>query len=67
MREDRRLISRLKRGDREALRRLYEKYKDRLLSIAVSLLKEPGTAEDVLHDVFVSFAAGIGRFQLQGS
>lgn len=67
MREDRRLISRLKRGDKEALRQLYEKYKDRLLIIAASLLNEPGAAEDVLHDVFVSFAAGIGRFQLQGS
>jgi RNA polymerase sigma-70 factor (ECF subfamily) len=67
MLEDERLIWRLKRGDKEALRRLYEKYKDELLTVAVSLLEEAGAAEDVLHDVFVSFAAGVGGFYPQGS
>ena len=67
MREDRRLIEELKHGDKEALRRLYEKYKDDLLTIATSLLYETGAAEDVLHDVFVSFANGIGGFELRRS
>jgi len=67
MREDRRLIQKLKRGDNDALRRLYEKYKDDLLTIATSMLHEADTAEDVLHDVFVSFAAGIGKFELRRS
>jgi RNA polymerase sigma-70 factor (ECF subfamily) len=65
--EDKRLVKRLKRGDREALRQLYEKYKDCLLAIATSLLNDPVAAEDVLHDVFVSLAAGIGRFKFYGS
>jgi RNA polymerase sigma-70 factor (ECF subfamily) len=65
MREDRRLIQELKCGDKDALRRLYEKYKDDLLTVATSLL--PSAAEDVLHDVIVSFAAGIGGFELRKS
>ena len=65
MREDKRLIQELKCGDKDALRRLYEKYKDDLLTVATSLL--PSAAEDVLHDVIVSFAAGIGGFELRKS
>jgi RNA polymerase sigma-70 factor (ECF subfamily) len=67
MLEDKRLIWRLKRGDREALRLIYEKYKDGLLTIAASLLHDTYAAEDVLHDVFVSFAAGVSQLELRGS
>jgi len=67
MLEDKRLIWKLKAGDAGALRQIYEKYKDELLTIAVSLLGERAAAEDVLHDVFVSFASQIGRFRLYGS
>lgn len=67
MLEDERLIWRLKRGDKEALRLLYDKYKDDLLTIAASLLNDVNDAEDILHDVFVSFAAGVGRFRLRSS
>jgi RNA polymerase sigma-70 factor (ECF subfamily) len=67
MREDKRLIQQLKQGDKDALRRLYERYKDDLLTVATSLLHEAGAAEDVLHDVFVSFATGIGGFELRKS
>ncbi len=54
--EDKLLIWKLKRGDRDGLRLLYEKYKDSLRTIAASMLHDTATAEDVLHDVFVSFA-----------
>ena len=67
MLEDERLVWRMKRGDRQALRRVYDKYKSRLLAIAGSMLGGAGGAEDVLHDVFVSFAGGIRGFQLYGS
>ena len=67
MLEDKHLVGQLKRGDKEALRRIYEKYKDSLLTIAVSLLHDIGAAEDVLHDVFVSFAGAAGQLQLRGS
>ena len=57
--EDQRLLNRLRAGDKEALRRIYEKYIDDLLRVAVSLLSDIQSAEDCLHDVFVNFAGTI--------
>lgn len=51
----------------DALRRIYEKYKLALLSVAGALLDDAAAVEDVLHDVFVSFASQAGRFRLSGS
>ena len=67
MLDDRHLILELKRGDKEALRQIYMEYKDTLLTIANSLLHDACAAEDVLHDVFVSFAASVGRLELRVS
>ena len=65
--EDKRLIHRCKRGDRDAFCRLYEKYRDLLFKVAFGLLRDVHAAEDVVQDVFVQFAENIGRFQLTGS
>ncbi len=65
--EDKLLVLRCKRGDGDALRRIYEKYKRDLLILAVALLKDVSAAEDVVHDVFVSFVQGLGKFRLTGS
>lgn len=67
MQEDRHLIGRLRQGDREALRHVYITYKDSLLTLAFSLLHDMNTAEDVLHDVFVSFAGCVGELELRTS
>jgi RNA polymerase sigma-70 factor (ECF subfamily) len=67
MLEDKRLIWELKQGNKEALRQIYMEHKDTLLTIAASLLHDTYAAEDVLHDVFVSFAAGVGRLELRVS
>ncbi|MHC4557210.1 MAG: RNA polymerase sigma factor [Planctomycetota bacterium] len=67
MLEDERLIQELKRGDKQALRMIYMEYKDSLLTIATSLLHDTYAAEDVLHDVFVSFAGSVGGLKLRGS
>ncbi len=67
MLEDKLLVWRFKRGNREAFCRIYEKYRDDLLRLAVSLLNESGTAEDVVHDVFTSFIRSSGQFELTGS
>ena len=64
MREDWLLIRRLRRGDQAALRRIYEKYKDDMLTVANNLLLDLASAEDCLHDVFVNFAARVGQFRL---
>ena len=64
--EDKLLIWRFNRGDCEAVRRIYEKYKHELVALAVALLKNTAAAEDVVHDVFVSFLK-LERFRLTGS
>jgi RNA polymerase sigma factor (sigma-70 family) len=65
--EDKLLVIRCKRGSTEALGRIYEKYKTDLLILAIALLSENSAAEDVVHDVFVTFVESLGKFQLTGS
>ena len=67
MQEDKLLVRKLKHGDGEALHRIYEKYKNELLALSVALSGDRTLAEDVVHDVFVSFAEFAGRLQLRGS
>lgn len=67
MLEDKLLVWRFKHGNREAFCRIYEKYRDDLLRLAVSLLNDAGAAEDVVHDVFTSFIRSGRRFELTGS
>ena len=65
--EDRLLLIRFKRGDPDALRRIYEKYEVYLLTVATALLNDIGSAEDVLHDSFVAFAESAGTIKLEGN
>ena len=65
--EDQRLLSRLRAGDKDALRRIYEKYIDDLLRVAASLLSDIQSAEDCLHDVFVSFAGTVDGSIIQSN
>jgi RNA polymerase sigma factor (sigma-70 family) len=65
--EDKLLVYRSKRGSREALTRIYGKYKRNLLLLAMSLLNDRTASEDVVHDVFVSFVRGLDDFRLTGS
>jgi RNA polymerase sigma-70 factor (ECF subfamily) len=65
--EDELLKLRFKCGSRDALRCIYEKYLNNLLTLAMALLNDAGEAEDVVHDVFVSFAKGAEDFKLRGS
>jgi RNA polymerase sigma factor (sigma-70 family) len=65
--EDELLKWRFKRGSKDALRRIYEKYLNHLLTLAMALLNDAGRAEDVVHDVFVSFAGSAKDFKLGGN
>ena len=65
--EDELLKWRFKRGSREAMARIYEKYVHLLLSVALGLLNSPHEAEDVVQDVFVSFAKNAAGFSIHGS
>jgi RNA polymerase sigma factor (sigma-70 family) len=65
--EDQRLLSGLRAGDKDALRRIYEKYIDDMLRVATSLLSDIQSAEDCLHDVFVNFAGTVDGSMIQNN
>ncbi|MHC4625978.1 MAG: RNA polymerase sigma factor [Planctomycetota bacterium] len=65
--EDKLLVLRCKRGSGDALGRIYEKYKNDLLVLAIALLNDASAAEDVVHDVFLAFVRTIEKFRLTGS
>ncbi len=65
--EDRWLLRKLRHGDAAALQRLYEKYKRDLLGLAVTLSRDKGAGEDIVHDVFVSFVRFAPRLRLRTS
>ena len=67
MLEDEILKWKFKGGSPEALARIYEKYVDALLTLAMGLLNDASEAEDVVQDVFVSFARSANGFTLRGS
>jgi len=67
MLEDKLLLWRFKRGNREAFRLIYEKYADALLTLAANLLNDKADAEDVVQDVFISFVQSWQKFHLRGS
>lgn len=67
MLEDKVLLWKIKHGSSDALCRIYEKYKRDMLSLANALLHDLNAAEDVVHDVFVSFVQSADGFKLTGS
>ena len=67
MLEDKLLIWKFNRGNRDVLRAIYEKYKNDLVSLAAALLIDVASAEDVVHDVFVTFIKSSPQFRLTGS
>ena len=67
MLEDKLLVLRFNRGSQEALQVIYKKYKDDLVTLAAALLIDVNLAEDVVHDVFVSFIESAQKFRLTGS
>jgi RNA polymerase sigma-70 factor (ECF subfamily) len=61
---DRRLINACQQGDREALRLLFEEYKDRVYSISLySLAGDRAAAADVTQQVFLKLMTRIGQFR----
>jgi len=67
MLEDELLKWKLRRGSPEALARVYEKYIDAMLTLAMGLLSNRAAAEDVVQDVFLSFARSAKGLRSRGS
>jgi RNA polymerase sigma factor (sigma-70 family) len=65
--EDELLKWKLRRGSIEAMSRVYEKYLDSMLTLAMGLLHNADEAQDVVQDVFVSFVRCMGDFRVRGS
>jgi len=65
--EDRLLVWKFKHGSKDAFCRIYDKYRDDLLRLALSLLNETDIAEDIVHDVFAAFIRNRRQFRLTGS
>lgn len=65
--EDKWLIWKFKLGNTDALRAIYEKYKNDLLKLAVALTSDVNTAEDAVQDVFLGFAQSTEKIRLAGN
>jgi RNA polymerase sigma factor (sigma-70 family) len=65
--EDELLKWKFKSGSKDALQRIYEKYRDFLLTLAMALINDDGLAEDIVQDVFATFAQSSDTFKLRGS
>ena len=61
--EDAALVAAIAGGDAMALDQLYLRYRPLAFATAVSLLRDPSAAEDVVHDAFLSVWRAAGSFQ----
>lgn len=66
MPDEKKLITQFNQGSKDALCQIYQQYKSDLYGFAMSLLQNASAAEDVVHDVFVSFAQKSGSYTLKG-
>lgn len=57
------LVKRIRQRDTSAFRIIVEKYKDRSLSLACSILKDEEEAEDALQDAFLKVFSNIEKFR----
>ncbi|MBN1510193.1 MAG: sigma-70 family RNA polymerase sigma factor [Sedimentisphaerales bacterium] len=67
MREEERLISRLRRGRVDALRLIYDRHKLGLLRLAILLMGDIHDAEDAVQDVFLKLAESFDRISDHGN
>ncbi|MHC4212562.1 MAG: RNA polymerase sigma factor [Planctomycetota bacterium] len=65
--EDKLLVWKLRLGSSDALRRIYQKYKDNLLRLAVALSNDVNLAEDAVHEVFLNVAQSPQKLRVDGN
>lgn len=59
-------IARIAGGDQEALAVLYSRTRPAVYGFALSILKNPHDAEDVLHDAYLQVWQSAGQYRTQG-
>jgi RNA polymerase sigma-70 factor (ECF subfamily) len=57
------LIEQLRAGDEAAFLLLVEKYHNAMVRLAVSYVRDVGTAEEVVQDVWLGVVRGVHRFE----
>ncbi|MFA5325370.1 MAG: sigma-70 family RNA polymerase sigma factor [Bacteroidales bacterium] len=65
--EERELIDGCVNGERNAQRRLYEKFSPRMLAVCIRYVGDRETAKDVLQDAFITLFNKIGTYKGDGS
>src|SRR5579883_796446 len=61
--DDRTLVERARQGDHASFRVLVERYQRRVYAMALSLMRDPDEARDVVQDAFVKAYRGLDGFQ----
>ncbi len=61
--EDAKLVEAIKGGDKNAFRKLFERYNRRAFAVALGVLKNPQDARDVVQDAFIKVHKHIHNFQ----
>jgi RNA polymerase sigma-70 factor (ECF subfamily) len=60
---EKQLIEGCRRGDPEAFRALFEKYKDLVYSVALRYSGDPAVAQDIAQDTFLKLFSALGSFR----
>ena len=60
------MVEAIQAGDREALRRLYERYSRYAMGVGLRIVPEREDALDIVQDAFVSILTSIGSFEYRG-
>ena len=63
---ERQLLDAIRRGERDALRRLYDRYSRYAMAVGLRFIHDKGEMEDVLQDCFLSILSTIGNFEYRG-
>ena len=63
---ERQLVEAIQAGDREALRRLYERFSRYAMGVSLRIVPEREDALDIVQDTFVSILTTIGSFEYRG-
>ena len=60
------MVEAIQAGEREALRRLYERYSRYAMGVSLRIVSERDDALDIVQDAFVSILTTIGTFEYRG-
>ena len=60
------MVEAIQAGEREALRRLYERYSRYAMGVSLRIVPEREDALDIVQDAFVSILTSIGSFEYRG-